>query len=214
MSKGNKEMFEHMVTTYIQTKTQTNVHQLKLADIVAEAKSKLTKREWRTWLKDSRINLKGTQAKKLITISQFCRQGGQSTDLFYKEGVEKTYLIARVQSEETQNQFLQLALSEVVSTAHLKKAIKLSVKNGISANDALQQSRLIKPKSNKPTKLIELREAIEHLRSENEKLKEELSAYRQENVINIAESPSTKEAEIDKDQTSLFTLMEEEANAG
>ena len=221
MKSKDSEIFNELANSYIQAQSQSNSCDLKKAEIVERAKDKLKKKPWKEWLKDSRVSLKSTQAKKLIAVSVFCKEGGQSTDLFNKEGIEKTYIIAQIEDSKIKEDFLLCTLNEQMSTKELKQSIKLAEEENLSSSEALKKVRqnIKDQKKTKGTKvsfeefnqLKQLVEALQeengNLKKENEDLKNSPSKYEQKNEKNERDRlPKGEKKNTQNEQLDLRTL--------
>lgn len=118
------EMYEKLVSSYIESRNNTGYHLLRLAVVVLEAKTKLNKRTWNKWLKDTRVKLKSTQAKKLVAIAQTCQNNGQLTDLLNREGIEKTYVISRIPDEQKRQEFAECIIDVPFTVKQTQLAIQ------------------------------------------------------------------------------------------
>lgn len=139
MNNQNQTAFDELANEYTKTKIQSGSYQLRNLEIIEQAQSKLNKKQWKEWLRDARINLKQTQAKKLIAVFRFCKDNGQSTDLFHKEGIEKTYIISQIPNEQRQNEYLNYVLENQINTKKLKDAIKISNSENIGLQTSLNR---------------------------------------------------------------------------
>jgi hypothetical protein len=177
-------IYEKLAGDYIQSKNQTGFYLLKMAETVEEAKNKLSKRAWVTWRKDSRVKLKSTQAKKFITIARACKKNGQLTDLFNKEGIEKTYIAAQIEDAVKQNEFVQEAFQLPLNVKQLKfVAEKIQIENKSPA-DAIKEVRSIPSKlPKKVSEAVVSMEEFDRLKLDYETLVKKLSDL--ENQLDI-----------------------------
>lgn len=185
------EIYNQLKTEFLAARNNVGFHLLKLTLVVLEANKKLSNRSWSRWLKDPQINLKHTQAKKLITIAQNCRNNGQLTDLLNKEGVEKTYLICQIKDDAVRNDMAEQIIDVPFTVKQTKEVIKKVEKEKMSfeqAVEAIKNQPTKKPnKTNSKSIAIEvyekLQSAYNKLLEEKQILEEKLKEY-QQNMIN------------------------------
>ncbi len=187
------ELINSLTTRFIELETNENTYSLQKANLISEAKEKLPKKAWSKWLKDSRVRLKPTQAKKLITISRMCKAGGQSTGLFKKEGIEKTYLIALVEDEELRKSLIEYVLKNTLSIRELKRAIQFIQEENLSLEEAFFKATEKVPKENKQKNTVP-REQYQQVVNELNQIKERLKQ--------LEERPEEQEQKIKKTNTS------------
>lgn len=182
MSKriSNNEIYEKLVSSYIESRNNSGFHFLKMSLIVLEAKNKLSKRIWNKWLKDIRVKLKSTQAKKLVVIAQHCQNDSQLTDLLNKEGIEKTYVVCRIEDKTKREELAET----IIDAQYTVKQVQLVAQKMENENKpAIQAIEEIKnqPKAVNPIKKTVPVEQFNKLKTDYELLLKE--KQRLENLI-------------------------------
>jgi len=171
---------------------QKRSNDFDIGKILAIAQKNTTDEEFKQFLQDKKVNIKPTQAKKIITAYKYVKkkEPSQSAD-FYKIGIEKVYIIATLEEKELQNDFEKLTKSEKPSVKILKKMKTLLNKNykklkeeditddeKLNINQAFEQAKKDRELGNEDTvtnnKYKELEEKYNKLLAENVKLKDEL----------------------------------------
>ncbi len=164
--------FEKLVKEYIECRNNAGFHLLKLALVVLEANTKLNRRLWKSWIKDTRVKLKFTQAKKLIAVAKACQNRGQLTDLLNREGVEKTYCLTRISSPEKQEMLAEQIIDAEFTVPKVKMAVDKVEKENKTPSQAVEevrrQANQPKPKTEKKPFSVE---DFNRLKAENETLK-------------------------------------------
>lgn len=181
-SISKDEIFEKLKSDYIEARNNVGYHLLKLTLIVLEANKKLSKRSWSRWLKDPKINIKHTQAKKLIAIAMKCKNNGQLTDHLNKNGIEKTYLICQMKDDATRNNLAEQIIDADFTFKQTKEVIKKVEDEKLPAEQAIQvvksQPKNAINKSEKTTVSIEtyqkLKTDYDALLKEKENLEKQL----------------------------------------
>lgn len=208
--KEKNKIFDELANSLISAKQQNSSSELRYADIVEQAYNTLSQKKLKEWLKDSRVNLKGTQAKKLVAVSKFCKNNGQSTDLFCKEGIEKTYIISRLKDQKQQSNYIKYLLINNLSSKQLKQSIKLTTSENISISESLNKLKENKPSTQRKSQVKELKEVINQLLEENKKLKSLLENNSIQSSENQQKQQSIKSQEIEKNQVTIFDALGEE----
>lgn len=168
------EIYEKLVSDLIESRANAGFYLLKMAIVVLDAKNKLSKRLWNRWIKDTRIKLKATQAKKFITVAQTCQNGGQLTDLLNKSGIEKTYEVCKIQDLQKQEKFA----AQIIDVPFTVKQVKLAVQKiefeNIEPNQAIEEvQNMPKPKSSNSEKQTVSKVEYEKLKNDYEILQKE-----------------------------------------
>ena len=203
----DKQLFDDLLSSFIEAKTQSSIDQLRIAEIVKQAEEKLNKKRWREWIRHPKINLKRTQAQKLVSVSIFCKKNSQSTDIFKNHGIEKTYIIAQIEDIEVQSTVLEYVLTNPISTKLLKKAIKLMDSEHISFSEAIEKAKIPKQTQKKNSELEELKQAFLKLQETNKNLEKQLIEERQKNSEKPQKQTVLTEAENTENQTSIFEAL-------
>jgi hypothetical protein len=129
--------YENLTEMYINARNRAGASILEMANICLKAKTQLKKKQWLQWLDDNRIGLKRTQAKKLIAIAQNI-QGGQSTDLLNKKGVEETYLITRISDNFIRDELAGQIIEADFTVKQTRQAVKLVSDNQKTPCEAVE----------------------------------------------------------------------------
>lgn len=190
-----QDEFEQLIRDFVESRNNTGFHLLKTALVVLEASKKLSKRLWKKWLKDTRVKLKITQAKKLVAIAKACQNRGQLTDLLNKEGIEKTYCITRLSDIQKQDELAEKVIDIEFTVKEVKMAVAKVEKENKSPAQAVEevQNKIISQKPKEPKKTVPLEE-YQKLQKENEQLRVQLAEFQKKQP----EKPAQKVAKIEK----------------
>lgn len=160
------DLFDKFKLEYIEARNNVGFHLLKLALIVLEANKKLNNRSWKRWLKDPKVNLKNTQAKKLIAVALKCRNNGQLTDLLNKEGIEKTYLVCQIKNDAIRNNVSEQIIDVDFTVKQTKEVIQKVEKENIPTQKAIEavknQTKKTVIRSERKTISIEIYEKLKN----------------------------------------------------
>lgn len=159
----------------IQKLKQSNMTSLiEIGKICKEAKSNLSQKDFKNFLKDSRVNYKLTQAKKFINVYIYS-QKSQSTDHILELGIEKIYQYTRLKDKTKRQEFHSFLCTRTDITVNkLKHIVKLLNNNPkLSVSYAVEQVLNAPPK--KVVKLATVLKEYEELKNKYEKL---LMAYK------------------------------------
>lgn len=143
--------FENLVETYISARSRAGVSILEMSIICLRAKEQLKKKKWLEWLEDSRINLKRTQAKKLIAVAKICQQGGQLTDLLNRKGIEETYLLAKIPDDSVREELAGQILDADFTVKQTKQVVSIIRDENKAPDEAVEMIKEIKNFSKAPT---------------------------------------------------------------
>lgn len=178
MSKAEiqQDAYEKLINDYIESRTNAGIYLLKMAQVIAEAKNRLSRKMFKRFLKDSRINLQRLQANKMIAIYELAKSDSRLTQIFNKEGVEKSYLITTIKDEKAREKFSEQIIDVSFTVKQTKQAVQKinsENKNPVQAIEEVQNKiGTQKPKEQKKTVPVE---EYEKLKSENEQLKLKLA---------------------------------------
>lgn len=187
--------FEKLVKEYIECRNNAGFHLLKLALVVLEANTKLNKRLWKSWIKDTRVKLKITQAKKLIAVAKACQNRGQLTDLLNREGVEKTYCLTRISDPEKQAMLAEQIINAEFTVPKVKMAVdKVQKENKTPAQAVEEVRRQAKQPKQKNEKKPFSVEDFNRLKTENETLKK-ANAELERKLAELQQKPPEKPAQ-------------------
>lgn len=169
--------FENLVESYLNARNRAGTSILEMASVCLKAKEQLKKKKWFEWLEDSRINLKRTQAKKLIAVAKICKQGGQSTDLLNKKGIEETYLLTKIQDDSTREDLAGQIIDADFTVKQTKQVVSIIQNENKTPVEAVEKIKEIKnipkPPASKPEKKTVSIEAFNNLQTDYEKLLKE-----------------------------------------
>ena len=208
-----QDEFEQLIRNFVESRNNAGFHLLKMALIVLEAKSKLSKRLWKKWLKDTRVKLKITQAKKLVAIAKACQNRGQLTDFLNKEGIEKTYYITRLSDLQKQDELSEQIIDVEFTVKEVKMTVDKIEKENKTPAQAIEevQNKIVASKPKEAKKTVSLAE-YEKLKSENEQLKlklVELQEKQTKEPVPKVEKLEQKQPEKPAQKLPLFAEQEE-----
>lgn len=183
------EIYEKLVSDLIESRTHAGFYILKMANVVLDAKNKLSKRLWNQWIRDTRIKLKSTQAKKLVTIAKTCQNRGQLTDLLNKSGIEKTYEVCKIQDLQKQEEFAAQVIDVPFTVKQVKLAVQKIQSENKEPNQAIEEvQNMPKPKSSNSEKKTVSKVEYDKLKNDYEILQKE----KQELEIKLKELEKNK----------------------
>lgn len=184
MSKKDeaKQIYEKLVSDYIGSRTNAGVYLLKMAQTVAEAKHNLSRKLFKKFLKDPRINIQRLQANKMIAVYQLSKSDSRLTHFINNEGIEKSYLLTVIKDETAREKFTEAIIDVPFTVKQTKQAVhKINNENKTPAQ-AVQEVRnkigLPQPKPKEQSKTVPLAD-YNKLKEENEKLRLALAKYQQ-----------------------------------
>ena len=174
--------FENLVESYLNARTRAGISILEMASVCLKAKEQLKNKKWAEWLSDNRINLKKTQAKKLIAVAKICRQGGQSTDLLSKKGIEETYLLTKIQDDSLREELAGQIIDAEFTVKQTKQVVSMIQNESKSPIEAIAEiknlPKLSAVRTEKKTVPIQeynkLKVNYENLLKENQELENRL----------------------------------------
>lgn len=190
--------FENLVESYINARNRAGISIFEMASICLKAKEQLKKKKWFEWLADNRINLKKTQAKKFIAVAKICGQGGQSTDLLNRKGIEETYLITKIEDEKIREDLAGQIIDAEFTVKQTKQVISKVKNESKTPAEAIKEiknlPKLLVVKTERKTVPIQ---EFNKLKAEYDKLlkeKQELENSLKKNVNDIqVQKPQTKQ---------------------
>jgi len=131
--------FENLANSYNSAKNNAKDFVLEMANICLKAKEQLHKKKWTEWLKDKRIQLKKSQAKKFVAIAKVFTKGGQSTDLLNAKGIEKAYLLTKIDDDVLRNEFASGIIEANFSVKQTRRAVAIMQNNNKSPTQAIEE---------------------------------------------------------------------------
>lgn len=191
--------FEKLIIEFIEHRNNAGFHLLKMAQTIAEAKHRLSRKMFKRFLKDPRINIKRLQANKMIAVYELSKSDSRLTYFINKEGIEKSYLITTIKDENLREKFTEVIIDIPFTVKQMNQAIQKIVKeNKIPVKAIEEVQNKIGLSQSKPQKKSVSIEEFEKLKSENEFLRQKLTEFEKK----PPEKPAQKD-EIVKGQTSL-----------
>jgi hypothetical protein len=195
--------FENLVDSYISARNRAGASILEMANVCLKAKEQLKKKKWFEWLEDKRIKLKRTQAKKLIAVAKvFDKNGGQSTDLLNKKGVEEAYLLTRIKEDSLRDELAGGIIEADFTVKQTKQAVAIVQNKNKTPTEAIEEVKNL-PKAlpiKQEQKTVSIAE-YNKLKGEYEKLLQEKLEL--ENKLN-QHMPVPKKAQENVLQYSMF----------
>lgn len=197
MSKKDEtnQIYEKLVSDYIGSRTNTGIYLLKMAQTVAEAKNNLSRKMFKRFLKDTRINLQRLQANKMIAVYQLSKSDSWLTHFINNQGIEKSYLLTIIKDENAREKFTEEIIDVPFSVKQTKQAVqKINNENKTpvqAVEEVRKQSSLPKPRTEKKPFSAE---DFNKLKSENETLKK-ANAELERKLAEIEQKPAEKPAQ-------------------
>lgn len=201
MSKKEEtnQIYEKLVSDFIDSRNHAGFYLLKMAQAIAEAKHNLSRKMFKKFLKDPRINVQRLQANKMIAVYQLSKSDSRLTHFINKEGIEKSYLLTIISDKTAREKFTEQIIDVPFTVKQTKQAIqKITIenKNPAQAVEEVQKKiGLSQPKSQKKTVSFE---EFEKLKKENEFLRQRLAEFQKKEP-----EKTVQKTEIAKGQTSL-----------
>lgn len=135
-----KANYEELVDSYIEAKQEACNALLNLANTISLALNNLGERQWKQWLKDSRINLNQTQAYKFVAVSKFHKNNLQLTEGLNNLNIEKAYLLTRIKESERQEEVAPQIIEADFTVKETKTVVKL-INDNVPTEEALKQAK-------------------------------------------------------------------------
>lgn len=132
--------YESLVEDYSQAKKNAYNSLLNLAKTISKALQQLGERKWKTWLKDSRINLNQTQAYKFVAVAKFHQNNLQLTEGIKNIHIEKAYLLTRIKEPEKQTEVAEEIIEADFTVRQTKKAVEL-INAEVPTEEALKRAK-------------------------------------------------------------------------
>lgn len=184
-----EDQYEKLVANYLDFKKAANKNILAMANTILEVKNSFSGKGFEQFLNDSRIRLSSFQANKFIKIANACKSASRLAKLFEKEGVEKAYLLSKIEDEKTRNQLIDKIIDVPFTVKETKKLVDKVSTDSVDIVAAITEIQSIKKEAQKkktkakvsevdqqkePEKVAENLE-IANLKQEVEDLKEKLT---------------------------------------
>ncbi len=209
MNKEIKQdrVFENLADSYNSAKNKAKDFVLEMANICLKAKEQLHTKKWTEWLDDGRIQLKKSQAKKFVAIAKVFTKGGQSNDLLNAKGIEKAYLLTKIDDDVSRNEFASGIIEANFSVKQTRQAVAIMQNNNKSPTQAIEEVKnLPKTATIKQTAKTVSLEVYDKLKTDYETLMAEKKELEEKlkNSSKDGTTPASKKVEETKLQGSLF----------
>lgn len=132
--------YESLVEDYSEAKKNAYKSLLDLAKTISKSLQQLGERKWKTWLKDSRVNLNQTQAYKFVAVAKFHQNNLQLTEGIKNINIEKAYLLTRIKEPEKQTEVAEEIIEANFTVKQTKKAVEL-INAEVPTKEALKQAK-------------------------------------------------------------------------
>jgi hypothetical protein len=213
----DQEIIEHLANSYLKVKTQEGDCTLRLAELVDEATSRLRGNALKVWFKDSRVNLKATQARKLKSVYHYSKTNAQSTELFQNEGIEKTFILSKLEDSQLRDELTNFLLKTTLSSRDLTKLIQIISSDKLEIEVAFEKLQELKqlPKEKAKDEVVssaeflKLQRELEDFKKRYEASEKELMQYKQNSLKNSPPNLIQIKAkqESDHEQASFFSIV-------
>lgn len=192
MSKKDEitQIYEKYISDFIDSRTNAGIYLLKMAQAVAEAKHNLSRKMFKKFLKDPRINVQRLQANKLIAVYHLSKSDSRLTHFINKEGIEKSYLLTTIRDENAREKFTEQIIDVPFTVKQTKQAIqKITNENkppALAVQEVRNKIEISKPKER--TKTVPFEE-YEKLKKENVILQQKIEELEQKQQEKPAQEP-------------------------
>lgn len=195
MTLKNASNFEECADKIADLKTGRFNDLLKIASILYAFQNSLSESDSKNFaelLKDKRVKLNKSQGYKYVEVYKFCidkKEIFQSAGKIHELGIEKIYLISKLNNKNQQNDLINHLSEEKLSVTQLKYVIEILNQNIVSdvncayesLKSAIEKKRLneelLKLNVIKPKAKTNYDDVINRLRQEIELLKTKLAQY-------------------------------------
>lgn len=181
-----EKQFAETVQKIKELKLKNGQNSVVIGEILLEYKSKTSnERNFRNLLKHREVNIKRTQADKLIKVSEFCCQSTEKVNLYTKLGIEKLAILIDAKLENKFESIAKFVDDKKISVSQLKKLIgKIKEQPNMSIErlftelkEELKEARNVNKKSSKEQ--IDYAAECEKLKKYVAELETELKLYKQ-----------------------------------
>ncbi|MFH0702095.1 MAG: hypothetical protein V2B14_00955, partial [bacterium] len=202
--EDQQTIYDKLVSDFIGSKTNAGIYLLKMAQTVAEANHNLSRKMFKRFLKDPRINIKRLQANKMIAVYQLSKSDSRLTHFINNEGIEKSYLLTIIKDENAKEKFTEQIIDIPFTVKQTKQAIQKINNENKTPAQAIEEVRnkifLQKPKESPKTVSLE---EYEKLKKENEQLKLKLTEFEKKQT----EKSAQKTLEVKGQQSLNFDYL-------
>ncbi len=198
------QIYEKHVSDYIDSRNHAGFHLLKMTQAIAEAKHNLSRKIFKKFLKDPRINVQRLQANKMIAVYHLSKSDSQLTHFINKEGIEKSYLLTVIKDENAREKFTKEIIDIPFTVKQTKQAIQKIANENKTPVQAIREVqnkiRLTKPKERSKTVSLE---DYEKLKKENEILLQKIAELEQKKQ----ENPFQKTTKVQEQQPLAYDYL-------
>ena len=119
-----QKQFAETVQKIKELKLKNGQNSIAIGNILLQYKSKTNnERDFRNLLKHGDVNIKRTQADKLIKVSKFCCQSAEKVDLYMMLGIEKFAILIDAELEDKFECLAKFVDDKKISVSQLKKLV-------------------------------------------------------------------------------------------
>lgn len=181
-----EKQFTETVQKIKELKLKNGQNSIAIGNILLQYKSKTSdEQNFKNLLKHRDVNLKRTQADKLIKVSKFCYQSAEKVDLYMMLGIEKFAILLDAKLETKFESVANFVHEKNISVSQLKKLIgKIKEQPNMpiewlftELKEELKEARKVNKKSSKEQ--IDYVAECEKLKKYVAELEEELKLYKQ-----------------------------------
>lgn len=185
-SNPEETQFTETVQKIKELKLKNGQNSIAIGNILLQYKSKTNnERDFRNLLKHGDVNIKRTQADKLIKVSEFCCQSTEKVNLYTKLGIEKFAILIDAKLENKFESVANFVDEKNISVSQLKKLIgKIKEQPNMpieglftELKEELKEARKVNKKSS--NEQIDYAAECEKLKKYVAELEEELKLYKQ-----------------------------------
>lgn len=185
-ANSKQKQFTETVQKIKELKLKNDQNSIAIGNILLQYKSKTNnERDFRNLLKHGDVNIKRTQADKLIKVSEFCCQSTEKVNLYTKLGIEKFAILIDAKFETKFESIANFVDEKNISVSQLKKLIGKIKKQpnmpieGLftKLKEELKEAR--KLKKNSPNENVDYVARCKSLEKRVKDLEEELKLYKQ-----------------------------------
>lgn len=197
-TQDQQELYDKFISEFTDSRNNAGFHLLKMAQVIAEAKQRLSRKLFKRFLKDPRINLKRLQANKMISVYDLSKSDSRLTHFINKHGVEKSHLLSIIKDDNQRIDFVEKVIDIPFTVKQTRLAIQMINTENKEPEKAIEEVKnkagIPKPKERKKTVPFE---EYEKIKKENEQLKLKLVEFEKKRV----EKPTQKNKEPELQQS-------------
>ena len=130
--------YETLVLSYEQAKKEVGKSIIEVGNVIDKALKDLGETKWQKWLKDSRVRLNLTQAYKFIAVSKFFQNNLQLTECIKSTGIEKAYLITKIEDEEIREELAGQIIDAEFTVKQTKQAVSIIKNENKTPTEAIE----------------------------------------------------------------------------